>query len=95
MKKTILAAVLLLSACSVVSFDMSDSKPAINPHVTGTNDFFIGGIGQEKIIPVTETCRNGVSTVKTKYTFGDGVLAVITGGIYTPNTYEIYCNRPE
>ena len=93
MKKLILAAVLLLSACSVVSFDMSDSKPAVLPHATGTNDFFIGGIGQEQIIPITEMCRKGVSTVKVKYTFMDGFLAVLTFGIYTPNTYEVYCNR--
>lgn len=93
MKKLILAAVFMLSACSVVSFDLSDSKPSVIPHASGRNDFFLGGIGQEQILPTTEICRKGVSTVKVKYTFMDGVLSVITAGIYTPNTYEIYCNR--
>ena len=93
MKKIYLSVFLLLSACSTVSFDLSDSKPNITPHASGRNDFFIGGIGQEKIIATTDMCRKGVSTVKTKYTFIDGLLGGLTFGIYTPNTYEIYCNR--
>lgn len=86
--------VLLLAGCSVVSFDVSDEKARNTPHMTGRNDFYIGGVGQEQIIPVMETCRNGISTLKVKYTFIDGLLAVVTMGIYTPNTYEIYCSRP-
>ena len=93
MKKLLFAAFFMLSACSIVSFDLSDSKPSVMPDASGRNDFLIGGIGQEQIIPTTEMCRKGVSTVKVKYTFTDGLLAVITLGIYTPSTYEIYCNR--
>lgn len=94
MKKFLSIAVLLmLTACSTVSVRHSDKMPPIKPTVTGTNHFFIGGIGQENIIDAKEICGDRGYSFNTYYSFGDGLLTFFTFGIYTPSSYKIYCDK--
>ena len=96
MKKTLsFIGLLFLVGCSTTTVRFSDQMPPIEPNHSGRNDFFIAGVGQEKIIDANDYCKHGINTVKTKYTFMDGLLSTVTFGIYTPNSYEIYCNRRE
>jgi hypothetical protein len=40
---------------------------------------------------VVGECSTGVALVETKHAFIDGLLSVVTGGIFTPMTYRITC----
>lgn len=94
MKKIfIFAFAALLAACSTVTLHNSEKASPIYPTQTINNQFFIAGIGQEKIIDVAEICDGRGFVVKTKYTFIDGLAATLTGGIYSPSTTEIYCDK--
>ncbi len=84
---------LLLSACSTVTVLHTEKMPPIKPTAKGSNSFFVAGIGQEQVIDVKEVCGDRGYKFKSYYSFIDGVLAVITFGIYTPNSYEIYCDK--
>lgn len=95
MKKLCLATLLFLTACSTTTIRYSDQMPPVRPNHKDSGSFFIGGVGQENIIDLKEYCQTGVNTVKTYYSFVDGLVATVTFGIYTPNTYEVYCNRPK
>lgn len=90
---TICAAVAVLSGCSITTTRFSDEMPPATPQYKEMQHFFVAGIAQEKIVEPTEICQNGVNTIKDYYSFVDGVAAVLTGGIWTPRTIEIYCNR--
>ena len=94
MKKVyIIALCAFLAACSTVTIRNSDKMPPVRPSETISNSFFIGGIGQKNIIEPNETCEGRGYSVETYYSFVDGLLAVITFGIYTPSTTEIYCDK--
>lgn len=98
MKKflTTTALVLLLAGCSTTTARFSDEMPPVTPQYKEMQHFFVAGIAQEKIVEPNEICMmTGVNTIKTYYSFVDGVAAVFTGGIWTPNTIEVYCNRPK
>ena len=92
MKKLFLAALLFLAACSTTTIRYSDQMPPVRPTYKDTGTFFIGGIGPENIVDLQEYCPNGVNIVKTYYGFINSLAIIFTGGIYTPNTYEIYGN---
>lgn len=95
-KQLLIALTLFCSACSTVTTRFSDEMPPTTPQYKEMQHFFVGGIAQEKIIEPNEICINtGVNTVKTYYSFVDGVAAVFTGAIWTPKTLEVYCNRPK
>jgi hypothetical protein len=94
MKKLLLASLLFISACSTTNIRISDEMPPIKPNYKEMQHFFVAGIGQEKIQEPKEICGSlGVNSVKVYYGFIDSLAVIFTGGIYTPNTYEVYCNR--
>ena len=50
------------------------------------------GIGQEKEIDVKEVCGSKKPDwAQTQFSAKDAILGVITFGIYTPRTVDIYC----
>jgi hypothetical protein len=54
--------------------------------------FFLYGIGQEQTVNVSDACgTKKPEWAKTKFTFVDLLLELVTLGIYTPRTVEIYC----
>ena len=54
--------------------------------------FFVDGIGQRKTVNAAQIC-NGRSVGMVRSTFEplDIVFGVVTFGIYTPRTLEVYC----
>jgi hypothetical protein len=52
---------------------------------------FIYGLVPPPPANVGGECSTGVALVETKHTFIDGLLSVVTGGIFTPMTYRITC----
>jgi hypothetical protein len=96
MKKTIFSTWLLLiaSGCSQQTFLISDASDTIKED--RSQHFFINGLGQQKEINAAEICGGieNVSKVEVQETFVNGVLRVITFGIYTPRDARVYCKKP-
>jgi hypothetical protein len=57
-----------------------------------TQDFYLAGIGQVKEIDLKEVCGSKKPEwVQTQFSGKDVILGLITMGIYTPRTVDIYC----
>ena len=93
MKKILacMVVVLALSACSTQRFNY-DGRHSTVPTYEGKSHFIFWGIGQEKNYNPNEICGSrGVSAVDSHTTFVDGLLGGLTWGIYSPESYSIYC----
>ncbi|MCZ2721461.1 Bor family protein [Marinomonas sp. 15G1-11] len=84
----------LLFGCATQTFNLENSNA---PHTGADNQqsFFISGIGQEKQINAAEICHGADNVVKvqTEQTFVNGLLGIITFGIYTPRQARVFCKQ--
>ena len=56
--------------------------------------FFFFGLFGESSINVKAICRKkSVKQMRSQTSFLDGLLAVVTLGIYTPRTASVWCDR--
>ena len=55
--------------------------------------YFISGIGQRQTVDAARICGGvaNIAAVAKELTFVDGLLGVLTFGIYTPETARVYC----
>ena len=95
--KSVLGAVFLiaiLSGCATQRFTVNAPVGPANAATSETSQaFFIEGLGQETVLDAAEVCggAQNVASVEVEETFLDGLLGVLTGGIYTPRTARVYC----
>jgi hypothetical protein len=90
--KVLLFSVLLSSCSSQIVKVGRDANPP-NPAYDKNQAFFIYGIGQTQEIDGRAICKEkGINRIRTKQTFGNILLTLVTFGIYTPRTTEVYCN---
>ncbi|AXC64744.1 lipoprotein bor [Salmonella enterica subsp. diarizonae serovar 59:z10:-] len=96
MKKTlsVLTLVMLISGCAQQTFTL-ENKPTASPKEVITHHFFISGLGQKKTVDAAAVCGGAENVVKTETqkTFFNGLLGVITFGIYTPQEARVYCAK--
>ena len=92
MKKlcTLSACLFLISisftSCYVNRFDVGKGAQS-SIELRKQNHYFVGGLIATKVSnPVQMADGTGDYTVTILHTFLDGVIAVLTGGIYTPTT---------
>lgn len=90
---TLLTAILVLPACfrdaTVTGLPMSE-RPELEEW---RNHFLFGvvrGIRTDDV-QLTEVCPQGVARIETKQNGWNGVVSVLTMGIYTPTKLKIYC----
>lgn len=97
MKKLAVAAsvaVLLagLTGCSTQTYIVSEQPAAKTASYDKMQHFFVGGIGQQSEKDTKEVCtNNNVAKVQTQQTFLNGLLSMISYGIYSPRDMRIYC----
>ena len=94
-RKTILiATAILISSCSSQTFNINGANGEI-PTSQSSQNFFIGGIGQEKISNAAEICGGveKIIKVESQQTFLNGFIGLITLGIYTPRDVKVYCKK--
>lgn len=97
MKKLAVAttvAVLLagLAGCSTQTYIVSEQSAQQKASFDKMQHFFVGGIGQQSEKNTNEVCANGsVAKVQTQQTFLNGLLSMISYGIYAPRDMRIYC----
>ena len=92
MKNIVLIGAILLSGCAAQTFNINGANGEV-PTSQTSQHFFIAGIGQEKILDAAEICGgvDKVVKVEAQLTFINGLLGLITLGIYTPRDAKIYC----
>lgn len=101
MKKILVSCLIVLSiaSCATQTFSINPKTkrevPNGEPHFSKWSHFFIGGIGQSDFRNPAEMCKEneGVAFVETKQNFGQVIVGLVTWGIYTPRTMNIYCNK--
>ncbi|WP_411751452.1 Bor family protein [Serratia sp. (in: enterobacteria)] len=83
---------LLLTGCAQQTFNVK-SEPVAAPKQVTTHHFFVSGIGQQKTIDAAAVCGSSDKVVRTEVqqTFVNGLLGVVTLGIYTPREARVYC----
>ncbi|QQG26739.1 lipoprotein [Pectobacterium carotovorum] len=95
MKKILSTAVLalVLTGCAQQTFTVKNESVA-TPKQTTTSHFFVSGIGQEKTIDAAAICGGSDKVVRTEtqVTFVNGLLGLLTLGIYTPREARVYCS---
>ncbi|MEQ9885782.1 Bor family protein [Pectobacterium zantedeschiae] len=95
MKKILSAAVLALAltGCAQQTFTVKNDAVATPKQVT-THHFFVSGIGQKKTIDAAAVCGGAdkVARTETQLTFVNGLLGLVTFGIYTPREARVYCS---
>ena len=84
-------AALAVGGCAKQSFVVSGG-----PGQTATDAmhvFIIGGIGQSQTVNAGQVCggAENVVAVEAQETFLNGLLGVVTFGIFTPRQYRIMC----
>lgn len=96
MKKLIMIAVIAaaVSGCAQQTFSVNKGLTSL-PQEVITHDFFVSGIGQSKQIDAAQICGRADKVVRTEVqqTFVNGLLGVLTFGIYTPREARIYCSK--
>ncbi|MEC6823429.1 Bor family protein [Photobacterium piscicola] len=55
--------------------------------------FFVSGIGQHKTVDAAKLCggADNVAKVEVQQTFVNGLLSVVTFGVYTPRQARVFC----
>jgi uncharacterized lipoprotein YajG len=96
MKKLMIAVAttMMLAGCAQQSFKVKNDIAETPKQVT-THHFFVSGIGQSKTIDAAAVCGGADKVVRTEVqqTFVDGLLGVVTFGIYTPRDARVYCSN--
>lgn len=94
LKRGALSAVLVLVAgCYTVTSRPGGSyKVATPPTFEQRQDFFLWGLVGEAHINTREVCKGSDPTqIQSQVTFVDGLLGLITLGIYAPESARIWC----
>lgn len=88
----IVAIATIINGCAAQTFNINGSTGE-TPTDQKSQHFFVSGIGQEKITDAAEICGGveNIVKVETQQTFVNGLLGVITFGIYTPRDAKVYC----
>lgn len=86
-----------MASCATQQFSLTNGNARTVPNYEGKHHFIFWGIGQEKTVNTSEVCDKDqkVEAVNSHLTFVDGLLAVITWGIYYPRSYAVYCAKTE
>ena len=96
-KASIVLAATLLAGCAQTKFHMQvrDDSDGLTATYDQAQHYFVGGIFQKQNVDAAYICdgEDNVARVETQTTFVNGLVASITGGIYTPQQARVYCNE--
>ena len=83
---------LVLCGCATQSFNVNGGGN-IEPTKEVMQAFFISGLGQTHEMDAAAICGGAdkVAKVESHMSFLDGVLGVLSFGIYTPLQAKVYC----
>ena len=81
-----------LGGCASQTFTINGDSGEL-PTSQKTQHFFISGIGQEQTTNAAAVCGGAdkIIKVEAQQTFINGLLGLVTSGIYTPRSAKVYC----
>jgi len=90
----ILGVAVVFSGCASQTFVVAGNTED-SPSEQTSQPFFVNGIGQHRVVDAAAVCGGAdkVLKVESQETFLNGVLRVITFGIYTPRDASVYCKK--
>ena len=92
----LLALALAVGGCSNTQFHITQRTNAGGvADYDQMQHYFISGIGQESHIDVAKICGGAdkVVRVETEETVLNGLLAILSWGLYTPQQARVYCSN--
>lgn len=83
-----------VSGCAQQTFKINGAAEGVAKEDT-MQPFFIAGIGQTQKMDAAAICGGAskVAAVESQTTFLDGVMGMLTWGIYTPRDARVYCTK--
>lgn len=81
-----------IAGCNRVAY-INRAKAPTGVSSSTTGHFFLWGLVGEKTVLAYQSCPQGVSAVNTKFSVGNVVFTVLTGGLYSPRTYIVDCGQ--
>ena len=89
--------VLMLSACSSVTIQPQKiAKLSAKPTYQDSRPFFMWGLVGEERVDVKKVCGDqSVLQMQSQQTATDGVLGLVTLGIYAPHTVKVWCDEQQ
>lgn len=88
---TVLALVLAAAVgCHSMRFDVAEERP-VEETVYQRKAFFLWGLAPTREVVLTDYCPHGVVAVREERRFTDGLLELITLGIYSPRSSWYLC----
>ncbi|AGH81195.1 lipoprotein; DLP12 prophage [Psychromonas sp. CNPT3] len=85
----------LLGGCAAQTFTINgeNGENGETPTTQQSQNFFISGLGQEKVIDAAAVCGGAENVIKVEaqHTLINGLLGFVTFGIYTPRDAKVYC----
>jgi len=84
----------ILTSCSTVTLrPEGTAKLGSEPTWSQSNNYFLWGLIGDHRVDTERVCgERGVRQMQAQDTFVDGLLALITLGIYAPRTSKVWCN---
>ncbi len=91
MRYLMLTGVLLVATNGCLHTTFTTGKPRGSQRESGTNSFFLWGLVNTSEVDLPAVCPAGVAKFTIYKSFGDGLLNLITLGIYDPRSWEADC----
>ncbi len=82
-----------MTGCARQTFIMSPAPQNQAAELNKSQPFFVSGIGQHKTVDAAKLCGGAdkVAKVEVQQTFVNGLLSVVTFGVYTPRQARVFC----
>jgi len=92
-KLLICASLAILAGCSTVTIHPKQSAElTTEPTYQERKSFYLAGLIGEERVNVSEVCEEKEAVqMQSQQTFVDGLLTVVTLGIYAPHTAKVWC----
>ena len=89
-----IGSIVLTTGCATQT-GLIHKSASVTPKYSESQSFFLSGIGQEKQVNAANICDGAdkVAKVQSKLEPKDLFFGIITLGIYTPHTANVYCQE--
>jgi len=86
-----------VSSCSTVTIKPEGQSKFVNkPTYLDSKPFYLWGLAGEHRIDVLKICnKKEPLQMQSQQTFSDGLLTLVTLGIYAPHTAKVWCPKEE
>lgn len=91
---SLLAAVVVLAGCYHTNID-TGLPPGTQTIEQPWASSFVYGLVPPPVVETASRCPNGVAKAETQISFLNGLVGVLTLGIYTPMTITVTCAGPD